>query len=72
MKKVGTHNGVDVYEDPNAPPGTLFWLNEEWIDYYNFRPSKIKYLWYRFFKRNIIKANLFKKHYPYGASDENK
>jgi hypothetical protein len=34
MKKVGTFRGVDVYEDPNCPPGMLYFLNDNNIDFH--------------------------------------
>ena len=67
MKKVGYYNGKPVYEDPNSPPNTMYWLNSEYMDFVSFKPSKIKYLWYRFIKRNNAKAYLFIKHKPYGG-----
>lgn len=33
MKKVGTHMGVDVYEDPNAPPNTMYFMNDYYINF---------------------------------------
>ncbi len=29
MKKAGEFNGVPIYEDPNAPPNTLYLLNDK-------------------------------------------
>ncbi len=51
MKRVGTYNGVPLYEDPNCPPGQLFFLNEKWADFKHDSSSAygIKFSrWYRF------------------------
>lgn len=33
MKKIGEFNGTPVYEDPNAPPGKMFFLNDKFMEF---------------------------------------
>jgi hypothetical protein len=28
MKRIGKYNGIVVYEDPNAPPNMLYFMND--------------------------------------------
>lgn len=31
MKKVGDYKGIEVYTDPNVPPGTMYMINEKQV-----------------------------------------
>lgn len=33
MKKVGYINGIAVYEDPDCPPGQLYFLSDKYMDF---------------------------------------
>lgn len=33
MKRIGTFKGSPVYEDPNSPPGKMYFLNDKYMDF---------------------------------------
>ena len=63
MKRlVGYYNDVPVYEDPEAPPGVMYFLNDDWEDF-RLDPDYaygIKYTpWYRF--KRFVKRSIMKR-----------
>jgi hypothetical protein len=60
MKLLGYLDEVPVYEDPNAPPNTLYFLNDNWQEFERAYEDVlgIKFTrWYRLkrFIRRIVK-----------------
>lgn len=33
MKRIGTYNGLPVYEDPNCPLGQMYFMNDHFIQF---------------------------------------
>lgn len=45
MKRIGTYNGVPLYEDPDCPPGQIYFLNDKYVRWARFEPLS---RWQRF------------------------